>query len=322
MTPPELARPTQTSAAEPSPNLADPGAVTIGVDLGGTGTRVVALNSDGAVVGQETVPTAASAHDALDALSSRIETVAEAFRLDGIGIGASGPIDREGIIHNDDTLPAYSHIPLTSLLTARFGIPCVIDNDAIAAAIGENAYGAGQRSQSLLMVTLGTGIGVAVLTPAGPFRAADGSHPEGGHIPVPGPPAPCYCGLPTCWEQLASRRALDGLTRGRTEALAPAAASSEPAASRELFTTYGLRVGTGVATLLTLYRPARVVLGGSAARFLPLFASGFEQALARSGEFSWTPPYAYAALGALSGAIGAAVLARSAGPPSSGAARG
>jgi glucokinase len=209
----------------------------------------------------------------------------------------------------------------------------VIANDAVAAAIGENAYGAGQRSQSLLMVTLGTGIGVAMLTPAGPVRAADGSHPEGGHIPVPGPPAPCYCGLPTCWEQLASRGALDDLTGGRTDELAAAASAglaaspgpvpadlaTAPAgpASRELFTTYGQRVGTGLATLLTLYRPARVVLGGSVARFLPLFASGLEQALARSGEFAWTPPYAHAALGALSGAIGAAVLARPSGSPSS-----
>lgn len=282
------------------PTAGDPGSVTVGIDLGGTGTRIIALGPGGSVLREQTLPTATSARDAVAVLASGITTVAGSITPAGIGIGASGPVDRDGIIRNDDTLPAYSHIPLARLLTERFGIPCTISNDAVAAAIGENTYGAGQRSDSLLVVTLGTGIGVAVVTPDGPFRAADGSHPEGGHIPVPGPPAPCYCGLGTCWEQLASRSALDTLI-----------ADGDVAA----FTTYGRRVGTGVATLLTLFRPARVIIGGSAAQYLPQFASGFEQALNRSGEFSWTPPYARAELGALSGAIGAAVLAREASDP-------
>lgn len=275
----------------------DPGAVTVGIDLGGTGTRIIALGPGGSVIREQTLPTTPSAGDALAVLASGITTVTGSAALAGIGIGASGPVDRDGVIRNDDTLPAYSHIPLTSLLTDRFGVPCTIANDAVAAAIGENTYGAGQCSDSLLMVTLGTGIGVAMLTPAGPFQAADGSHPEGGHIPVPGPPALCYCGLPVCWEQLASRGALDALIADR---------------AADAFTVYGQRVGAGMATLLTFFRPARIVIGGSVAQYLPQFASGYEQALDRPGEFSWTPPYAQAELGALSGAVGAAVLAREA----------
>jgi glucokinase len=275
----------------------DSDAVTVGIDLGGTGTRIIALGPGGAVLREQTLPTTSSAGDALTVLASGITNVTGSAALAGIGIGASGPVDRDGVIRNDDTLPAYSHIPITSLLSDRFGVPCDITNDAVAAAIGENTYGAGQRCDSLLMVTLGTGIGVAVLTLDGPFRAADDSHPEGGHIPVPGPLAPCYCGLGTCWEQLASRSALDTLIADGTA---------------DAFTTYGQRVGTGVATLLTIFRPARIVIGGSAAQYLPQFASGFEQALNRSGEFSWTPPYAQAELGPLSGAVGAAVLARKA----------
>jgi glucokinase len=289
------------------------GEVTVGVDLGGTGTRIVALDAQGTVLGQQTLPTAdgagLSARDVVTALSEHIEAVAGPVRLAGIGIGASGPIDDRDIIRNEDTLPAYSHIPLADMIADRFGVQCTLTNDAVAAAIGENAYGAGQRSDSLLMITLGTGIGVAILTSDGPVRAADGSHPEAGHIPASGPAAPCYCGLPTCWEQLASRRALDTLASGRTEQSADAARNGDEAA-REVFAAYGRRVGAGAGGLLTIFRPARVVLGGSTARYLPLFASGFEQSLARSGTFAWVPPYAGAALGSLSGAIGAAVLAR------------
>src|SRR5579875_3201258 len=206
------------------PKAPDADEVTVGVDLGGTGTRIVALDRHGTIRSQQTLPTTdsagLSARGIVATLSEQIATAAGPAPLAGIGIGASGPIDGNDIIRNDDTLPAYSHIPLADMIAHRFGIPCAISNDAVAAAIGENAYGAGQRSDSLLMLTLGTGIGVAVLTPSGPVRAADGSHPEAGHIPVPGPAAPCYCGLPTCWEQLASRRALDALTSGHTEELA------------------------------------------------------------------------------------------------------
>ena len=111
-------------------------------------------------------------------LAELIRDVAAGAVLDAVGIGASGPVDSRGIIRNDDTLPAYSHIPLADLLAAELGVPCTIDNDAVAAAIGENAYGAGQDSAALLAITLGTGVGVALLTRNAPYRGGDGTHPE------------------------------------------------------------------------------------------------------------------------------------------------
>ena len=111
------------------------------------------------------------------------------------------------------------------------------------AAIGEHAYGAGRGSTGLLVITLGTGVGVAALIHGRPVRGADGCHPEAGHITVSGPPAPCYCGLPTCWEQLASRTALHQLAAGEINELAGKARGGDPAAS-QVFDTYGERVGS------------------------------------------------------------------------------
>ncbi|MDT5032592.1 MAG: glucokinase [Actinoplanes sp.] len=286
--------------------------VTVGVDLGGTGTRLAALDRHGVVCGQRLLetPRSMSAPDLLiRTLADHISAVAGTRPLRGIGIGASGPVDANGIIRNDATLPAYSNLPLTTLITATLGVPCQIDNDATTAAIGENTYGAGHQSPSLLMITLGTGVGVGVLTPQGPFRAADGSHPEAGHLPLPGPEAPCYCGLTTCWEQLASRTALDKLTECHTTTLAESATAGD-ATARDLFHRYGERVGIGMAALLTIFRPERVVIGGSAAQYLPHFAPALDKAIARKSPFAWSPPYQAATLGALSGAIGAAVIAR------------
>lgn len=287
------------------------GEVTVGIDLGGTGTRLVAVDRSGVVRSRISVPTrhapAGGPGQLITELAGQVRKAAGGARLAGVGIGASGPVDPGGVIRNDATLPAYSHIPLGQLLGHHLGVPCAIDNDAVAFALGENAYGAGQRSPALLAVTLGTGIGVALLRDDLPYRGSDGIHPEAGHIPVPGPAAPCYCGLATCWEQLGSRTALDAATGQETDDLAAAAAAGDPA-GREVFDRYAGHVGTGLATLVSVFRPARVVIGGSAARYLALLRPGIDRALSRSAPYDWSPTVAAASLGEFSGAIGAAVL--------------
>jgi glucokinase len=290
-------------------------AVTVGIDLGGTGTRLVALDGAGCVRARRSAATrhdpAVGASGLVADLTAQIRDVAADAVLDAVGVGASGPVDSRGIIRNDDTLPAYSHIPLTELMSADLNVPCVIGNDAVAAAVGENTYGAGQQSPALLAVTLGTGVGVALLTDNTAYRGSDGVHPEAGHIPVPGPSAPCYCGLATCWEQLASRTALEAATGHATEELAALAMAGDQR-SGHIFGRYGEHVGIGLAALTTIFRPARVVLGGSVARYLPLLRPGLDRALTRTPPFNWAPPIVAAELGEYSGAIGAAVLARTA----------
>ncbi len=289
-----------------------PAEVTLGIDLGGTGTRIVALDRAGRVRREATRPTPnhLSPDQALAVLADLVLETAQGSRPVGIGIGASGPVDAHGIVRNPETLPAFTDVPLTAILTERLELPCVIDNDAVTAAIGEHRYGAGRGSDALLTVTLGTGIGVAMLVAGVPVRAADGSHPEAGHITVGGPMAPCYCWLDPCWEQVASRTALDRLTDGRAAQLADLARSGDPSA-QELFGRYGTRVASGLATLATLYRPDRLVLGGSAARYLDVFAVGLHEGMERPGVYSWIPKIVTAELGSVAGAVGAAVLARS-----------
>lgn len=220
--------------APPRPHEVGP--VTVGVDLGGTGTRIVVLDADGTARRETSSPTAAgiSPTRAAAELADSIAAAAAGFALRAVGIGASGPVDRHGVIRNPDTLPAYSDIPITDIISDRLGIGCVIDNDAVTAAIGEHNNGAGRGSDTLLVVTLGTGIGVALLCHGHAARAADGSHPEAGHLAVNGPSAPCYCGLPTCWEQLASRTALDRLTDNRSAELAIKARTGDPDAAASL----------------------------------------------------------------------------------------
>lgn len=286
--------------------------MTIGIELAGDGVRLVALDGIGDVVRERTraaVPEA-DVHDiAITEFLRLIRSVAADDPIDAVGIGASSLVDRDGVVPIGDTLAAFGPTRLTDLVSAEFGVPCVIDNNAVTAAVGENTSGAGKNAASLLVVTLGSAIGVGLLVDGRPVRGADGSHPEAGHLPVSGVSAPCFCGLSACWEQVASRPALDHLTSGRTDEFAARARAGDMVA-QTVFDLYGCRVAAGLAILLPLVRPARLVLAGSAAEYLSLFSSALDESLRRAAPYSHSPAVVPSALGALSGAIGAAVLAR------------
>ena len=301
--------------------------VVVGIDIGGTGTRFVGLDpTNNRVLAQSTHPTPIDGRpsEVLAFLRSHVEQVAQGLPPAAIGIGASGPIDRNGVIRNPDTLPAFTGWSLVDGIADLTAGPVAIDNDAVCAALAEQLVGASRDAPRSLHVTLGTGIGVCLLEGDRPFRDADGAHPEGGHIAVGVRTPPCYCGRSTCWEQAASRRALQ-----RSAAQLLGRAPSDPAAitvladragrgdadARAVFAAYGRAVADGLATLLTLYGPSVVVLGGSGAGYFTAYGDAIRTALARLGR--WIPSVDIVAteLDDYGGAIGGARLAMLAGNP-------
>lgn len=296
-------------------------AVSVGVDIGGTAMRIVVRNQErwGDTL---SVPTDSFASATIVERVERLAALITGLlppggRLVTVGIGASGPVDvGRGVIENAYTLPAFSGFPIVAALEARLECPVFIESDAVVAAVAEHRVGAGRGATRLVMVTLGTGIGVSLLIDGEPFRGPGGAHPEGGHIPVVSGAERCYCGITGCWEQVASRSALQArLTPLLPSGTPPgellhhaAAAASTSAAVREVFTDYGRLVGRGLSALQTMYMPEVAVLGGSAASHLDLFRSGLEQELDRPLDF--IP--AMAIRGAVlqeAGTIGAALLA-------------
>lgn len=287
----------------------------IGVDIGGTAVRVVAVDPDGAVAAQRVVATTALGmrpEDGVASLVGVIEEVAAGFTGACVGIGASGPIDPDGIIRNRDTLPNLSGVSVPAAIEERLGLPAAIDNDSVAFALGELRYGVARGARSLVGVTLGTGIGAAFVDAAGPFRGGDGRHPEGGHIAVPCAPQPCYCGLASCWEQAASRRELerlvkrDGLYPDVDSAAVDARAGSGQAMS--VFARYGDAVASGLVTLCGLFRPDCVVIGGGAAAYADLFLERAALGLERAEGYATTRDVRVSSLGVLAGAVGASCL--------------
>ncbi|MDH2443310.1 ROK family protein [Amnibacterium sp. CER49] len=289
------------------------GRVRIGIDIGGTGTRVVSISGDDRVQDSANFPTPpAGGADPLQFLSNAIRSVAGGATIAALGIGASGPIDARGVIRNPDTLEAFTGVDLLEPLSLEFGIGARIDNDAVTAALYEAHLGVAAGAPSVLVITLGTGVGVALILDGTPVRGADGVHPEAGHLNVNVANCQCYCGRDSCWEQAASRAGLERLAirSGRAEltALADTARTGD-AAARGLFEMYGLRVAMGLSDLVGIYRPTTVVFAGGSTRYWDLIEHGVREGLAATHSAP-EPQILLSSAGPYGGAIGATLFDR------------
>ena len=182
----------------------------IGIDIGGTGTRLVVTNERHQVLQEFKILTSSfSAHSNAESISLLnqwiVSNVLDLETIEAVGIGSTGPVNLiSGEINNPDTLPQFSGVDLAGELSKLINRDVWIDNDANAAGLSEAILGAGKDYSSVLCITIGTGLGVSLFKDRKPIRALDGQHPEGGHIAIPGISAPCYCGLDACWEMSAS----------------------------------------------------------------------------------------------------------------------
>lgn len=272
----------------------------IGVDLGGTNLRVGLVDADGQVLRATNVPssTGLPPETNLTYLGDVIEGLlaaapGERAALRGIGIGTSGPVDTStGLIDNPFTLPAWSGVSLRAPLAERFDCRVWIDNDASAAALGEYWRGAGMGSERLAMVTIGTGIGGALVVAGRAYHGAHGFHPEvGHHIVDPSGPA-CYCGASGCWESLiagpAIARAWTEVLRAREDDVAGtsedffAAMRAGDAEAQRLGATISRYLGLGLQNVVAFYAPDVTVLGGGVARHFDLLEPGLRAVLAEA----------------------------------------
>lgn len=183
----------------------------IGVDIGGTNIRFGIVKRSGRILHRLIRPTMAQlGRDAvIKNIINGIEGLITASNTKkkyilGIGLGAPGFIDSKGIITFSPNLPGWEDVDLGKIVRSRLKIPVVIENDANAAAFGERWLGAGMKSQNLLCITLGTGIGGGIILNNKIWHGDKGMAGEIGHITV-NPDGPlCNCGNYGCLESYSS----------------------------------------------------------------------------------------------------------------------
>lgn len=199
---------------------------TIGIDLGGTNARGCVMDERGQVVRRRTVPTRAS--EGLEAVLARLVglagdllTAAGVVRdqVRAVGLGVPGPLSRSrGIVFSAPNLPGWVDVPLRERFSTALGLPCVLENDANAAAYGEFVAGAGRGVRDMVMLTLGTGIGGGIILDGQLWRGRFDNAGEIGHTIVQPDGEPCPCGQRGCLERYASASAIARLARQAIEA--------------------------------------------------------------------------------------------------------
>ena len=196
----------------------------------------------------------------------------EKYAICGIAFASPAPAakDGDGLLTKLPNLPSLNGMNLKKALFDRFGLPVTLENDATAAAIGENWLGAARACYDSIQITLGTGVGGGIIINNEPFRGIDGTAGEIGHICVEPDGHPCGCGSNGCIEQYASATAIvrmareSGLEMSRSSEVYDAAmGGNEQAIS--VFNKMGRYLGITIAGLLNLLNPEMVILSGGAA---------------------------------------------------------
>ena len=309
-------------------------APTIGIDLGGTNLRVAVVDRAGTVLEDERVESPDDIEGLLVAMTDvATSLLARTPSVGAVGVGAAGLVDREGTVHYAPNLPMLIEVPLGRLLGERLPIPVAVDNDANVAGWGELAHGAAAGVSNALVVTLGTGVGGAILLDGRVHRGAHGFAAEIGHWQFDPRGARCACGETGHWEACASGTALGRLARERAAAgdapnvLARAGGDitavtgrmvGESAAAGEadgggLLLEFADAVALGFAGLANILDPELIVVSGGLIALGEVLLAPIRRAFLghlEGADHRPDVPIVAAALGEHAGVVGAAVLAR------------
>jgi len=301
------------------------GRFVIGIDLGGTNLRVASVGAGGDIGELHRVQTLAreGPEPVIERIVAAIRDVsarvaASGGVVSGVVLGAPGIISsREGTVVASPNLPGWNDVPLRDRVAAAIGLPVLLENDANAAAYGEYWRGAGQGCASMVLLTLGTGVGGGIVLDGELWRGADGMAGEVGHITVEPGGRTCRCGNAGCLETYASAtgiaeryRELSGSEAACTAEEIHRKAHEGDANARQTYREAGRFLGLAFATLVNLLNPERIVIGGGVLPAWDLMIPAAEHEMRRR---AFAAPAARvriapAALGDLAGVTGAAGL--------------
>ena len=181
----------------------------IGIDIGGTKIAGAVVTESGEIIAEDRLPTPSGDSEAIvDAVVSMVERLAIGHDIAAAGVAAPGFIDTtQSIVYYTPNI-SWRHEPLRERLLARLDLAITIDNDANAAGWAEYRFGAGQHVSDMTMLTIGTGVGGAIVNRGQLFRGGFGAGAELGHMRVVPDGLACGCGARGCIEQYGSGRAL------------------------------------------------------------------------------------------------------------------
>lgn len=291
-----------------------------GIDIGGTKIAAGLVDASGELRRRLSVPTPRSGGSAvLDAVAGLVTDLSGDAALTAVGVGAPGVIDAGtgSVTAATDTLPRWAGTEVRADLVRRLGLPVTVDNDVRAMAYGETRCGAGRGFADALYVSVGTGIGGALVRDGRLARGPHGTTGEIGHLLVPAAGSlRCGCGKRDHLEAVASGPAMAAAYRSRTGGdpielpdIVHRMRSGDAEASATI-TDAATLAGRACAGLLAAVDTQVVIIGGGVARIGPEFVEPFTAALREEAlPVLRDVPVTTASLGTDAPIVGAALLA-------------
>ncbi|MCI8569810.1 MAG: ROK family glucokinase [Lachnospiraceae bacterium] len=264
------------------------GKYVFGVDVGGTTVKLGLFSAEGELFDKWEIPTRTQ-EGGSHILPDVAESIREKIRekqiaqedITGVGVGAPGPIDDDGVVHRAVNL-GWETFSIKKTLEEELHIPVRAGNDANVAALGEMWKGGGQGSSDMIMVTLGTGVGGGIITGGKALTGTAGAGGEIGHIHVDDKETEsCGCGNKGCLEQYASATGIarlahrkleessrDSILRGGkvTAKTVFDAVKQKDALAIEVAEEFGKYLGDGLSVIASVVNPETIVIGGGVSK--------------------------------------------------------
>lgn len=259
----------------------------VGIDLGGTNIAAGVVDENGKILSKASVPTKAirpNEEYGDDMIMIAKKVIADAGMdicdIKAIGVGAPGSVDsKNGKVYDSENL-GMDNFALADYISKGVELPVYLENDANAAAFGEYSMN-GNGAENYIFVTLGTGVGGGIIIDGKIIRGFNGTGAELGHTSIKFDGIDCNCGRKGCWEAYASVTALirqtkeameknpdslmhkiaekEGKVSGRTSF---DAAKQGDAAAQKVVDNYAEYVGIGIANMVNIFQPNKIVIGG------------------------------------------------------------
>ncbi len=313
--------------------------LVLGVDLGGSKILAAVVSIEGEVLSSDrrTTPAAKGPEAVIRAMLGSMkcaidQAAIKATELEAICIGAPGLSNPEtGIVFTSPHLPGWKDVPLRESIEGKMGVKTLLINDANAAALGEMYFGAARGARNFIYVTISTGIGGGIVIGGEIYAGSLGTAGEVGHMTIDAKGPKCDCGNTGCWETLASGTALAREAKQRiangaktsildyakgdadkvsAEAVHKAARQGD-ALAKELIVQTGYYIGVGLASLINIFNPELIIIGGGMSNMgdmllEPAYKAARERAYGVAFD---SVRFARPALGENSGVIGTAAYA-------------
>jgi glucokinase len=310
----------------------------IAVDIGGSRMRAAYYTAEGIVpirikrISTRTLDHKKTALTHLEGLI--LSLIPQDIEIRAISVSVPGLVNpNSGTVLNAPSYPEWRNFPMQKFLSDRFNTPVIVGNDANMAALGEWNYGAGRGHHNLIYVTVSTGIGSGIIVDDHLLLGEQGLAAEIGHIPVMSDVTICSCGKKGHLEAIASGPAIakwmqNQLARGKkssltfdqcdeTKRIARAADEGDPL-SIAAFERAGKAIGKVLASILHMFNPSAIIIGGGVSRSGPFLLEPLHKAISEHVfhlEYVRKLTLSSSVLGDDVGLVGALTLARSQYPP-------